>query len=96
MNAKRRRSKEEIRQAKEEEQNRARQLDAQMELQEEMQRQMEKQRQQLSKLWMENKSLKQVKDEFIPSLIGNGFLKFNQQNNGIDMVESWQEHQNII
>ena len=61
-----------------------------------MQRQLDQQQQQLSNLWDENQSLKQVKDELVPGLVERGLLAMDQQKGQVNVVNNWEEHQALL
>ena len=82
-----------MRQAKEAEQQKARQLQAQLEQQELMQKKLEEQRQQMSEMWEQNAQLSRVKNEFIPGLVRSGLLIYDRDKNDLTMVDSWDKHQ---
>lgn len=87
--AKRRRTKEEIKQAKESEQAEARRLQAKLEQHDQMQRQLDKQQQQMQQLWQENQDMKKVKEELVPNLMENGLLGTNPDTGNLQVAKNW-------
>ena len=61
-----------------------------------MQQKLDRQQQQLSNLWEENRTLKQVKDDFIPGLLDRGLLSMDEEKNQINVVKDWEEHQEVL
>ena len=61
-----------------------------------MQQQIQLQLQQLADLEKENKAMKQVKEEIIPTLMDNGLIALNPENNRFLPGASWDQLNAIL
>ena len=75
--SKRRRTKEEIKQDKLEQELKLQAIERHDAVQQQMQQQLEQQRQELERLWEENRQMNGIKTEVIPRLVKEGLLKTN-------------------
>ena len=75
--SKRRRTKDEIKQDKLEQELKLQAIERHDAEQQQMQQQLEQQRQELERLWEENRQMNGIKTEVIPRLVKEGLLKTN-------------------
>ena len=93
--AKRRRTKEEIKQSREAEQLEARRIQAKLEEHEQMQKKLLEQQQQLAQQWQEIEGLKEVKDNVVPGLVANGLLDHDPESGYYHPAKDWDHYQQI-